>query len=73
MLGLVRLNRRALMKAHCSEIIKDVLNIADDLKIFCSDIDVLGAKSLVDQMMTATFLKSTRCICYLNNSLAARY
>ena len=49
MLGLVRLNRRALIRAHCSEVIKDVLNIADDLKIFCSDGDVLGAKFLADQ------------------------
>ena len=73
MLGLVRLNRRALIGAHCSEVIKDVLNIADDLKIFCSDVDVLGAEFLVNQMMTATFFKSTRCICYLNSSLVERY
>ena len=70
MLGLVRLNRRALIRAHCSELFKDVLNIADDLNIIYSDVDVLAAKLLVDQMMTATFFKSTCCICYLNSSLA---
>ena len=49
MLGLVWLYRRALIRAHCSEVIKDVLNIADELKIFCSDVDVLVAKFLFDQ------------------------
>jgi hypothetical protein len=30
------------------EVIKDVLNIADDLKIFCGDVDALGEKFLAD-------------------------
>jgi hypothetical protein len=46
---LARLNRRALIRPHCSEFINDVLNMDDDLKIFCSDVDALGAKFLVDQ------------------------
>jgi hypothetical protein len=46
---LARLNRRALIVPHCSEVINDVLNMDDDLKIFCSDVDALGAKYLVDQ------------------------
>ena len=44
--------------------IKDVFTIADDLEMFCSDVDVLGVKFTADQIMTATFLKSTCCICY---------
>ena len=49
MLSLVWLNRGALIRAHSSEVIKDFLDIADDLKIFCSDVDALGAKFLLDQ------------------------
>ena len=60
------------MRPHCSEVIKDVFTIADDLEMFCSDVDVLGVKFMADQIMTATFLKSTCCICYLKSSLAAR-
>ena len=48
MLCLVSLDRRALIWPHCSEVINDVLNRYDDLKIFCSEVDVLGAKLLVD-------------------------
>ena len=36
--------------------IKDVFTIADDLEMFCSDVDVLGVKFMADQIMTATFL-----------------
>jgi hypothetical protein len=36
-------------KPHLSEVINDVLNMDDNLKIFCSDVDALGAKLLVDQ------------------------
>ncbi len=50
------LNRRALIWPHCSEIINDVLNIAVDLNIIHSDVDVLAAKLLVDQTMAVTFL-----------------
>ena len=49
MLRLASLDRRALIRPHCSEVIKDVLAIADDLKIFCSDVDVWVARFLVDQ------------------------
>jgi hypothetical protein len=37
-------------KPHLSEVIKDVLSMAEDLKIFCSDVDILGTKFLVDQL-----------------------
>ena len=56
MLRLASLNRRALIRPHCSEVIKDVFTIADDLKIFCSDVDALGVKFMADRIMTATFL-----------------